>query len=318
VHEIYDPATDAWTIGPSMPLPRHGVPAVALGDRILVPGGGIVQGLEPTSHVDAFVAEPDDRPCAADDLVACLQGGRFEVSVAWRDPAGGALRRARARVDLDPTAVFSFFDDANFELLVKLLDGRAINGAFWVFYGALTDVEYTISVRDTFGGAARSYLVPAGRLASGADVDAFPSEIEGSSFSFESSLAGAVAAPRRRLGTGACVEDEATLCLQDARIAVRVDWRAPEGAAGHATAVDAARTDQSGLFTFFEPGNVEIAVKVLDGRAVNGHFWMYYGALSDLEYSVEVRDTFTGVVREYRNEAGRLAGVADVEALPDP
>ena len=41
-----------------MDLARHGVPAVALDDGILVPGGGIVQGLLPTSFVDRFVPEP--------------------------------------------------------------------------------------------------------------------------------------------------------------------------------------------------------------------------------------------------------------------
>lgn len=38
-----------------MAIPRHGVAAVSLGDRMIVPGGGIVQGFGPTDAVDAFI-----------------------------------------------------------------------------------------------------------------------------------------------------------------------------------------------------------------------------------------------------------------------
>jgi hypothetical protein len=57
--------------------------------------------------------------------------------------------------------------------VVKVLDGRAVNGRFWVFYGALTDIEYTILVRDTATGEVRMYENPAGQLASRADTSAF-------------------------------------------------------------------------------------------------------------------------------------------------
>lgn len=53
------------------------------------------------------------------------------------------------------------------------MDGRAFNNRFWVFAGALTDLEYTITVTDTTTGATRSYANPAGRVASFADLGAF-------------------------------------------------------------------------------------------------------------------------------------------------
>ena len=56
-------------------------------------------------------------------------------------------------------------------------------------------------------------------------------------------------------------------------------------------------------------------MKVLDGRAVNGHFWVFYGAMSNVEYTVQVRDTLTGAVRTYRNPPGQLASRADTEAF---
>jgi hypothetical protein len=42
--EAYDPATDTWTLVDTMPTPRHGLGAVALGSRIYLPGGSARQG----------------------------------------------------------------------------------------------------------------------------------------------------------------------------------------------------------------------------------------------------------------------------------
>src|SRR4029453_19669463 len=82
---------------------------------------------------------------------------------------------------------------------------------------------------------------------------------------------------------GACVSDADTLCLRDGRFAVEVDWHVPrDGSSGKAPKVNA--TNQSGYFWFFDADNLELVVKVLDGRPVNGHFWVFYGALSDVEY----------------------------------
>ena len=53
-------------------------------------------------------------------------------------------------------------------------------------------------------------------------------------------------------------------------------------------------TADTGYFWFFDDANVELVVKVLDGRSVNGHFWVFFGALSDVGYSITVTDTATG------------------------
>ena len=60
------------------------------------------------------------------------------------------------------------------ELVLKILDGRPINNSWWVFYGALSSVEYTITVTDTSNGAVRNYTNPSGTQASVSDTSAFP------------------------------------------------------------------------------------------------------------------------------------------------
>jgi N-acetylneuraminic acid mutarotase len=42
--EAYDPSTDSWQQLPPMSVPRHGITAAALGNRIYIPGGATVEG----------------------------------------------------------------------------------------------------------------------------------------------------------------------------------------------------------------------------------------------------------------------------------
>ena len=74
----------------------------------------------------------------------------------------------------ETTGIFWFFDEANVELAIKILDGRTINDRFWVFYGALSNVEYTITVEDTETGEVRVYFNPLHEFASRGDTAAFP------------------------------------------------------------------------------------------------------------------------------------------------
>jgi len=106
-----------------------------------------------------------------------------------------------------------------------------------------------------------------------------------------------------------------TLCAQNGRFEVTVDFQGtPLGPSLPAHAVPV--TGDSGFFWFFAPENVEVMVKVLDGRSVNGAFWVFYGALSNVAYRVTVRDTLTSAARTYDNRWGEMASVADTNAFP--
>ena len=86
----------------------------------------------------------------------CLNGGRYRVTVAWRtlDAAGAGRPVAIASGD---SGLFWFFAPGNVELLLKVLDGCAVNGRVWVFLSATTDVEFTVTVTDTVSAAVRTY-----------------------------------------------------------------------------------------------------------------------------------------------------------------
>jgi hypothetical protein len=113
------------------------------------------------------------------------------------------------------------------------------------------------------------------------------------------------------------------LCLQGRRFEVTTRWRDFAGNTGVGQGI--ALGDDSGWFWFFYPGNVELVVKVLDGRPVNGHFWVFYGALTNVEYELTVRHVLGDLggadgEAAYENLSGRFASHADVGALrpPDP
>jgi hypothetical protein len=111
--------------------------------------------------------------CVATSTALCLNASRFRVSVAWQVPAQGTSGVGTGTALTSDTGEFWFFSANNIELVVKVVDGRAFNNHFWVFYGALSNVQYTITVTDTQTNAVKTYTNPSGNLASVADVVAF-------------------------------------------------------------------------------------------------------------------------------------------------
>ncbi len=116
---------------------------------------------------------------------------------------------------------------------------------------------------------------------------------------------------------GTCESSAERRCLQDSRYAIAVEWLKPDGESGPGSVVHAGAND-SGLFLFFDPENWEVLIKVLDGCALNDHVWVFGASTTDLGYTIQVTDTATGAVKEYRNEPGRpAAAITDGTAFPE-
>ncbi|MBZ0088964.1 MAG: hypothetical protein K8H90_01160, partial [Thermoanaerobaculia bacterium] len=77
-----------------------------------------------------------------------------------------------------------------------------------------------------------------------------------------------------------CRDSSTALCLSAGRFRAEAFWTDFEGVQGDATAVPL--TTDSGAFWFFDPANVELVAKVLDGTIPFGHHWVFYGALSNV------------------------------------
>jgi hypothetical protein len=144
-------------------------------------GGSLEVGqLEPGAYLaelrdaadGALLASKPFTVADAGDAVTLL--GRYRVAMTWQT-ADGQTGAARPIAAGSPeSALFSFFNLANWEVLVKVLDGCAINGHRWIFLAAATDVEFTLTITD-LEGAAPPYvhLNPAGLNVPLADTAAF-------------------------------------------------------------------------------------------------------------------------------------------------
>ncbi len=110
---------------------------------------------------------------------------------------------------------------------------------------------------------------------------------------------------------------EGFACLNDGRFQVEIRWW-NQHAGGGGYGQPLPFSDESALFWFFKPTNVEVLVKVLDGRRLNGHFWVFATGLTDLYFQVAVLDVVTGETRFYDNPAGEICGHVDTTAFADP
>lgn len=110
----------------------------------------------------AYPVNSSTTPCVADAATLCLRGGRFRLTVTWRDFTGRTGTGTAVPLS-EESGLFWFFDAANLEMLVKVLDGCAVTGHQWVFAAATTNVEYALTVTDTTTGAAAVYRNTLGR-----------------------------------------------------------------------------------------------------------------------------------------------------------
>jgi hypothetical protein len=110
--------------------------------------------------------------------------------------------------------------------------------------------------------------------------------------------------------------DPHTLCLQGGRFNVSVQWTDFQGNTGFGSVVSGASSTNSGVMWFFSPSNWELLIKVLNGCGVNGHYWVFGAAATDVEYTIQVTDTQTGEVRTYTNPLGTTSpAITDAAAF---
>jgi CSLREA domain-containing protein len=103
--------------------------------------------------------------------------------------------------------------------------------------------------------------------------------------------------------TTACVAGGNALCLNNGRFKVTATWQT-RTASGAAQAVPV--TADSGFFTFFDPNNIELTVKVLNACALRvPRYWVHISGLTNVRVDVTVMDTKTGLTKTYTNPQGR-------------
>ena len=299
------------------------VPTVTYSFAVEARNGELRSERRPKAEATTWIV--DAARCAEDDAL-CV--GAFQVEVEWDDGKGSTGRGFAERLTAD-AGDFWFFEPTNIELVVKVLDGCAINDRYWVYAAGLTDVGVSMTVRDLRTGVEKSWTNPPGtRFRPITDAEAFATCDDASSAKHANRVV-LSGAPRGRAGelyaaassaadridspSSACAADDAALCLLGSRYEARTDWKAGEKA-GAATAIP--RTADTGMFWFFSSDNVELVIKVLDGCRENGYRWVLMGGLTDVGVEVTVTDSDSGRARMYRNLEGTpFPAIFDVTAF---
>src|SRR5689334_10892813 len=133
----------------------------------------------------------------------------------------------------------------------------------------------------------------------------------------EAQAATAIIEPRLQDAPAAaqCKPGPNVLCLKNNRFKVTAKWRTPTGGSGNARAVPL--TADTGYFWFFQPSNIEFALKVVDGcAAANGRYWVFAGGLTNLQVDITVEDTVKKKKKTYRNpQSTPFRPIQDVNAF---
>jgi hypothetical protein len=241
-------------------------------------------------------------PCQEDVATMCLQNRRFRLQAGWMNQFNNMLGFSRSLPRTDQAGFFSFGDPSNIELLAKVLDFGTV---FKVFYGELTNLKFSLAVTDMLApispDTTKTYKNSPGDCGA-IDQNAFPS-------ANKASLAKVFPAAK---ATGTCRSDRNTLCLLSRRFAVTITWMNQfNGASGTGTAL--GLSDLTGAFSFTDPSNLELLFKLID---FGDRVAVFYGTLSNLQYTATVTDTLTGQAKTYVNAPGNYCGGLDNTAFP--
>ncbi|MEM7351858.1 MAG: hypothetical protein AAF657_13755 [Acidobacteriota bacterium] len=249
--------------------------------------------------------------CVPSSTVACFQDGRFSATIDWMDFDTNTGSGQVLPLGVDETTVVWFADPELPDLYLKVLDGTQVNNFFWVFYGSLSNWEFTITVTDTETGEAAVYFNPLGTFDSVADTAALPGTAPAAALPAFARI-GREPAMSTVDGPLACVPDATTLCIEGGRFRVVVDWEDFGGVTGQGDAMPV--TGQSGYFALFG-SQVDLMVKLFDGG--QGSFGFFYGATTTIEYTITVTDVCTGATQEYLNPLGvGPSSFGDFNAFP--
>jgi hypothetical protein len=115
-----------------------------------------------------------------------------------------------------------------------------------------------------------------------------------------------------------CIPDAETLCL-----ASRFSFRVRAIDPGTGAPIAATPRPQTELYGFFSlpsltgnRDNPEVFVKLIDGRSVNGRWWIFWGGLTGLDYEIVVTDRFKRLEKRYRGHGSDTTSFGESQQAP--
>jgi hypothetical protein len=86
-----------------------------------------------------------------------LRKGRFQISATWKNFENATGNGTFVPLGSEDSGILWFFTPAAFELMIKIVDGCSLNNRYWVFLAALTNVEFHVTVLDTWTQTSKQY-----------------------------------------------------------------------------------------------------------------------------------------------------------------
>ncbi len=255
---------------------------------------------------------------AATNTLTLNSAHSFDITLSATDQRTGHSGEGQAIPQND---IFGYFsiptltgNAANPEVFVKILDASGIGQGYWVFYGGLTDLEYTLSVQENSTGTIKRYHKSPGSSGGGFDTSGFdtpqgdPAETAPCS----------PASPALSSGE-APSGSEHTLTLNSAH-AFDIILDATDQRTGHSG--EGQAIPQNDIFGYFSiptltgnAANPEVFVKILDASGIGQGYWVFFGGLTDLDYTLSVRENATGHVKSYHKAGGSACGGFDTSGF---
>jgi hypothetical protein len=262
--------------------------------------------------------------CSAGANVLCFVNNRYRVTLDASDTARtGKTGTGEANTETADTGFFTLSSltssTQNPEVVVKVLE--IAPGQPWVFFGGMTDLEYFVNVLDTTTGQLRQYHKFPGTVQGGFDTGGGQAPTPDTSVNAPGACPSTPPVVNSTTAVGTCTPGTNTMCLVGNRFKIEVTAKDPRTLnSGPGVVRTRAGNDVFGYFSVpaltGNPNNQEIFLKMLDARTLNGKFWVFFGTLSDFEFTVRVTDVTTGQVRTYTRAGGTACGATDTSALP--
>ena len=242
----------------------------------------------------------------AEDTLRLISAHPFDITLSATDPRTGNTGQGQVVAQNDIYGIFSVpsvtGNAGNPEVIVKMVDASGIGASYWVFYGALTDLSYTLSVREVSTGKTKVYHdAKIGTTVCGQfDTTGF-----GSNSGSGASPMGAVeSAPTIATGMSATAGSDTLTLMPTHPFAVTLTATDPRtGTTGQGQLV--AQTDIYGIFSIpnitGNASNPEVIVKMVDASGIGAGYWVFYSALTDLTYTLSVREASTGATKTYND-----------------
>ena len=324
-------AADGGRPGPS----EDGMTRGAVGDAGAAPAFERLDREAPAGAAAGSAGAGEWPDCVPSAPLVTFDGG-VTVSMCFEHEREGAIERADALdfgLGSGKSALLYFFERDNAEVLVKVLDGCAINGHRWVFVAPVTTLAFNLRVDDPASGRSWTHGNPrgGGTAATASDLAAFPcagTAVVGSSAAGLEVGAGGGAGPlpAARAPAGAGTADpfpasapiragESATCVPvpvvtldggyTVRMCVEYDGDGETEARNMRDyGLDSRR---SALLYAFERDNAEVLVKVLDGCAINGRRWVFVAPVTTLAFNLSIDPPGGGASWTHSNTFGRTA-----------